>query len=446
MLYYIHVKRFFIWFLITFLFGVIVSLSFLFSRDLTMNTVKINEFRIYYSFLNKESILIENEIKSHFDILLSPKNYPLLPIAVISQNNCIENVSEYYDKKFDLSICKNFNYDMLINQDKLNIHNYYQSEIIEYNGKSFIYKKFDGTNEWLIASIKDYYKLNDFNRFVKYITDDKEGLSWLSSAKSFKTFLGKSKFIWMIIIPFSCLLYIIFTLYYLKQTRKLRKLNKEKNDYIEEWNRLNKESKELISEQIIFEEELRENQNKRSIEEIQNLEIQNNLLLDDINKYIQKLKNIEEKEDILSHKLNEASKKLTDNEKEQILVDSLKKLNQLDLLWKYKPSWQERHKIENIVSLRDEFTPFTISQAFICFEKIIENLVIKEDIEYINMPLIAQINIIFERNILPIQFMDNLHSIRRARNRWFHAGKQPDKQTYDILLDILDKTNTQPLL
>ncbi|MEA2019719.1 MAG: hypothetical protein U9N59_14865 [Campylobacterota bacterium] len=451
MLLYIHIKRILIWTIVTFLFGIVVSLAFLFSRDLTLNTVKINDFKIYHSFLNKMDTYNNKEIVTHFNVLLSYKKYPLLPIAIITENQCIENVLPYYDKRFDLSICKIFDFNILNSSNDLTIDKYFQNDIVEFQNKHFIYKKLDKSNSWLIARIKDYYKLNNFDRFVEYITDEREGLSWLSSFKSFKKFIKKSQFIWITIVPFSLLLFILYSIYYLRQTKKFKDLNKEKDKYLLEWNMLNNKTKELTSEQVELEKELKaklalDDINKSLSDEIIKLETKNKELTSEIKNNIKQLKIMETKENDISNKLNKASKKLTNNEQEKILDDSLNRLNQIDLLWKYKPTWQERHEIENIVSLRDEFTPFTISQAFICFEKIIENMVIKEDDVFKNIPLVDQINLIFDRGLLPSIFENDMHSIRKARNKWFHSGKQPDKQTYDVLLDILDKTNTQPLL
>lgn len=94
---FIHLQRLIIWSFITFIFGIMVSLSFLFSREITLNTVKIIEFNIYYSFINKMKELNNSEILSNFEILLSPKEFPLLQIALITESDCVENVSKYYE-------------------------------------------------------------------------------------------------------------------------------------------------------------------------------------------------------------------------------------------------------------------------------------------------------------------------------------------------------------
>lgn len=453
MLLYIHIKRFIIWSIVTFLFCVVVSLTFLFSRDLTLNTVKINEFKIFSSFLEKVDNIIDEDIINYFSILLSDKKYPLLPIAIISEKNCIENVLPYYDKRFNLSICNKFNYELLNNihsSDEIIINDYEQNKIIEHKKNHYIYIKLSRSNTWLVAKIENYYKSKDVERFIEFLTDDTQGLSWLGSLNSFKSFILKSKFIWIVIITFSLLLYILNTWYYLKQTNKLRKLNIEKATFISQWNVLNEQIKDLKIEQIKLEKELIE-KSKLDIknqlnDEIRDLADKNERIINNINMHIEKIKDIEEKEEIITNMLTTTQKKLTNNEKEHILEKSLHKLEQVDLLWKYQPTWKERHEIENIVSLREEFTPFTISQAFICFEKIIENIIVKESEDYKNISLVNQINLIFEKELLPKRFENDLHLIRKARNKWFHSGKQPNKEVYDILLDILDKTNTQPLL
>ena len=112
-----HLKRLVVWIFATFIFGIMVSLAFLFSRELTLNTVKINEFKIYYSFINKLEELNNSEIKSNFEILLSPKKFPLLEIALITQKDCTENVNTYYQERFNLSICNKISFDKLNNRD-----------------------------------------------------------------------------------------------------------------------------------------------------------------------------------------------------------------------------------------------------------------------------------------------------------------------------------------
>lgn len=451
-IFYIHLKRLFTWIIFTIILGILLSLALLFSKDLTLETVKKNQFNIYYSFLNKNDLSDEKFLQQNLNILLSNIKYPLLPLALIFNNKCIENINEYYAKRFDLSICKNINYDNLINLDISKIHyNDDGLKILEYNGKHYIFDKFENKDVWLLANIKDYYKSNHYQRFFKFITSGNEGLSWLSSFKSIKKFFNNSKFIWTILVPFSAILYLIFTFYYLKQSQKNKKLVEEKNKYINEWDNLNYNIKELINEQMTLEKELNEKsklelKNDLLNEEINKLNSKNSQLIDNIEYHKNKLKEIEKNEDAISTKINTISKNLTELEKEKLLDDSLNKLNQIDLLWKYNPTWQERYIIENNVSLRDEFTPFTISQAFICFEKIIENLVVKNDESKKDLTLVEQINFIFEKGLLPSKFENDLHLVRKARNKWFHNGVQPPKEVFEILLDILDKTKTSPLL
>lgn len=451
-IFYIHIKRLIVWISFTGIVGILLCLAFLFSRDLTLNTVKKNQFRIYYSFLENSDLTNEKLIQEKLDILLSYKRYPLLPLALISNNKCIENTNEYYSEKFDLSICKNIKYNDLLNLDKSKI--YYEKDdlkIVEYNNKHYIFDEFGNKNIWLLANIKDYYKYDDFHNFFKFITDENQGLSWLSSLKSFETFLNKSKFIWSILIPVSFILYLVFTIYYIKMTKKTIRLIEEKDRYINEWNDLNTSIKELINEQIKLEKKLKrkaklKKRNDLLNEELNKLNIRNLELINDIEEHKLKLKEIEKIEDNISIKINDTAKNLTELERGKLLDESLNKLSQIDLLWKYNPTWQERYKIENYVSLREEFTPFTISQAFMCFEKIIENLIVKNDESKKDLTLVDQINFIFEKNLLPSGFKNDLHLIRKARNKWFHNGVQPQKEVFDILLDILDKTKTSPLL
>lgn len=436
----------------TFILGVFIGFAFLFSRALTMNSVMINEFQIYYSFLNQMDQIDNNKIAENFKVMLSPKKYPLLPIALISEKNCIENVSNYYAQRFNLSICQPFYPTILGNiNDFKTTEDKFHNQYIEYNDQHFIYKRLDKENIWLVAKIKDYYKSNGFLRFWNFIISGDEGRSWISSLSSFQTFFKKTKFLWSVLLPFSYSLYFFFTFYYLKQTNTIKQLTQDKEKTVAEWDALNIKLKELIDEQLILENELKEKaelnmQNQFLNQEIDTLETKNKDLLENIKKYTTQIKEIESVENLLSQKIKTSSTKLTADEQEQILEKSLQRLGQLDLLWQYKPSWKERYEIENNVSLRDEFTPFTISQAFMCFEKLVEKFVVKKDIEFKNLQLIDQINILFDQNLLPMHYKEDMHSIRKARNQWVHHGKHPSREIYNLLLDILDKTDMKPLL
>ncbi len=442
----IHFKRFILWIMATVLIGIVISLASIFSRELTLNTVKINEFKIYYSFLNQETKHNEVLVKSQFDILLSPKKFPLLPIALIGKDTCIDNVNKYYNDRFNLSICNNLSYNQL-KSNEIEVQQYYDSQIIVYKKQYFLFKELEHTNSFLVARINDYYAKNDFSRFLIFLSS-KEGLSWLTSYNSFQTFLSKTQFIWFILLPLSVVLYLVLTMYFLNKTKKFNALNFEKEQLVQKWGEINNDIKNLSSEQDDLETKINE-QGKNSIASevsLEDLQSKLDVVIEKKNNLIKSLKAIEEKEEILFQKINNALKNITTQEKENILKNIQVKQSQIDQLWKYTPTWQERHLIENNVSLRDDFTPFTISQAFICFEQIIESIVVKINDEYKDKNLIEQINIIFENNLWPAQFEQQLHSIRIARNKWFHHGKEPSKEVFISLLDVLDKTNTRPLL
>ncbi len=119
------------------------------------------------------------------------------------------------------------------------------------------------------------------------------------------------------------------------------------------------------------------------------------------------------------------------------------RLEKLEKLWRHEPSWIERKDIESLVALKDAHLPFTITQGFIAFDKLVLKLVKQYNPEIIESQtnLMNNINIIFKNGFLPLKYEQNFHDIRKARNEWFHAGIYPKLETIDFLVTTLEDTD-----
>ena len=173
---------------------------------------------------------------------------------------------------------------------------------------------------------------------------------------------------------------------------------------------------------------------------------------DRLNSVIEKSKNtiktLESKEHNLREKLVEKLKFLEHSKKHEEHEEILKKLHRLELLWRYEPSWGDRKGIETLVSLKNTHLPFTLTQAFISFDKLILGKVqkYKSDATGQNTNLFSNIQFIIEEYHLPIDMQDDLHQMRKARNRWFHDGIYPTHEVIEVLIKLLHDVEAKVFL
>ena len=173
---------------------------------------------------------------------------------------------------------------------------------------------------------------------------------------------------------------------------------------------------------------------------------------DKLNQIIQQSKDtistLESKEHTLREKLVQKLKFLEHGKKHEEHEQILKKLHKLELLWRYDPSWSDRKGIESLVSLKNTHLPFTLTQAFISFDKLILSKVQKyqPDANGQNTNLFNNIQFIIEEYHLPIHMQDDLHQIRKARNRWFHDGIYPSYEIIEVLIELLHDVEAKVFL
>jgi hypothetical protein len=167
-----------------------------------------------------------------------------------------------------------------------------------------------------------------------------------------------------------------------------------------------------------------------------------------IQKSKETISTLESKEHTLREKLVEKLKFLEHDKKHKEHERMLKKLHQLELLWRYDPSWSDRKGIESIVSLKNTHLPFTLTQAFISFDKLILSKVqkYKPNADGQNTNLFNNIQFIIEEYHLPMHMQDELHQIRKARNRWFHDGIYPSYEIIEVLIKLLHDVEAKVFL
>ena len=183
-----------------------------------------------------------------------------------------------------------------------------------------------------------------------------------------------------------------------------------------------------------------------SKDEVKRLEQKNIKSEERVKEILKKIDAIENNEKQLRLELTKSLQKLTLQEKSNVGVENQSKLENIELLWRYEPSWLERKSIEEAVSLEKTHLPFTTTQAFIAFETLVEQLVIKDNYNNKYKTLEKQIDIIFSNNMLPFKYEEKFDSVRRARNFWFHAGKYPSIEVTEFLINMLHDANRTPVI
>jgi len=444
-----HILRFMIWLMITIIVGIFFGFAYFYSRDMTLNNVRMIDFKIISKALAINTNKNVDNFKPITNALLTKKKYPLFQLALISNDTCIENVTPYYEKRFGLSICKIFqNSNILYKEILTNKHRkYFDEDIFQYNDENFVYKKINNEkNIWLVGRLKDYDIHYGTARFFEYIKRD--GLNWLFTMNGIKKFYKETESMWHVLFLVSLLLYIIYTATIIYHKREFMKKTKEKKQIEKEWEKINEELHSLFASQYQTEVYLSEKRLSNSFD-AKNIK----LLQDKIDSYQKRIANLnkkiiqlEKRERAIQSDINKKLHKLTMHEREKELVKSQDKLNNLELLWRYEPSWIDRRNIEKLVALKKNHLPFVTTQMFILFEKIINKMVIKIKPDYENENLFEKIKILFDYGRIPIHYEKKFHKARKARNNWFHKGQYPNNGIIDFLIDILHKTDEEPII
>jgi hypothetical protein len=420
----------------------------MYSRDITLDKVHRTEFDLLYKLFNENSINRHN-LESTLEPLLTERKFALFQVAILSETKCSENTKHYYNNPL---LCSTF-------QDFKNLLPYISLTEFKTSGivqekisGSYLIKKFNDSDEYLLAKTNFYSKDNELSQFLYFITN-----RYYQTNGYFKIY-EKGKFLFITIFLISFILWFLNKLQYkkyrnryseyLKEEEKLRskildieeKHNDIKNNKYE--NEIMLQETELKIKNLDFQSDIRKKELEQTIDTLISSKNElENLLKEDEN-LIEKL----EKESVELRKIVHLQvNKLEPYEQKEKNDLLYKKLENLEKLWRHEPTWKDRKNIESLVSLKDTHLPFTITQGFIAFDKLVFNLAKQHDNYLVESQtnLMNNINLIFNNKLLPLKYEQNFHNIRKARNKWFHAGIYPTIETIDFLIDILQDTDAE---
>lgn len=439
-------KRDTIWLVLTILLSILISLIQMYSRDITLDKVHRTEFNLIYKLFN-DNPLDRPNIQSILYPLLTKHNFALFQVAIVSKNSCFENTTHYYNRPLLCSTFSNF--------DNLNLYTTFTefetSNILEEKtSESYLIKKFNNSNEYLLAKTNFYSKNSEFSHFRYFL------IHRYYQTNGYKKIFEKGEFLFITIFLISFIIWFLNKLQYENYRKKYQEyIDKEKDlesklyDVDTEYNNMKRKKYE---NEIMLEDSQVKLKNMYFKSDIEKKELLKKI--DDLTMGQKELEQLfKEDEDlieILERERIELRKTLHLKLKKLELYEQNKnndliyeKLEKLEKLWRHEPSWIERKDIESLVALKDAHLPFTITQGFIAFDKLVLKLVKQYNPEIIESQtnLMNNINIIFKNGFLPLKYEQNFHDIRKARNEWFHAGIYPKLETIDFLVTTLEDTD-----
>ena len=149
--------------------------------------------------------------------------------------------------------------------------------------------------------------------------------------------------------------------------------------------------------------------------------------------------------------LNEKRTKLRVTERDYEYKKLSTNTSKLKQLWRHEPTWTKRRDIETTASLTKNNLPFTLTQAFMSFERYIDKEIEncftgKEQEEALDKTLVKKINILVKVREMSRSDQNLFHRIRKARNKWVHGAIYPNQVLLNDLLGILEQTDISPPL
>jgi len=441
-----------LWVLATLFIMIIVSIVQMYSREVTLYKVQKNQFKTFDKIFDNKYVT-DKYFHRVTSSLVTKKGYALFQLALISDESCIENTTHYHNNPLICSFFKNANdVEKILEKIKNRKPYYYEFatkdlQIEDAKSNGYLIKKLKYTNKWLVAKngLFLYRSSTEFNNFIHFV------MHRYVQSNGYKKIFDKGKFLFLIVGTVSFILWLTNIIQNRRQLSKYRKSRKNEEEtlkkikeYEKNYNQYKLERYE--QQQIIKQKENELFNSKDSIADIKKLEQEIYELYEQEERFTQvidadkeKIITLEQKEQELQQKLNRQLSKLSDYERnmEQLKIDD--KISSLKKLWSKEPTWTERKEIEEYVSLKKTNLPFTLTQAFIAFDKSIlqQAKVYDSGIDSYNSNMYGNIELILTHKNLPRKLENELHEIRKARNRWFHDGIYPNHKIIDNLVKFL---------
>ncbi len=471
-LHYVKEHKFdIIWCLLTILLVVSINIAYMYSRDRTLSTVEKNQFKIFSNLMQATSLNEKLFLKVSESLTIIPKSsqvktrQALFHIALITSKKCVEN--GLHPRNFPL-LCRSFPtsnaIQKILKSHHIDIENPYKMFEIEpisigiddSHHRAYLFQKRMNTHKWLISKKRYLSNSSDWQKLYFFLTK-----RYLQTT-SLKSKLYYTRFSNVIIPLFSFILWFLFKLMETKKIKNYKMLTKKNNYLKSKLIELDKAYNELKNDLYVLEQDITEdelklisdqyfgNDNKKTI--ITNLRkktITQAKKYEELHMIRNEVIRLEAENEIIENLINEKRSNLNPIQR-NIEYNKLYGQNmQLKQLWRHEPTWIERRDIEIHASLVADNLPFTITQAFLAFEKYIDNEIENsfkknEAKEVLEKTLIEKIKIISKKKPLSIQEQDIFHKIRKARNKWVHGAIYPSKELLNELLIILETTDITP--
>ncbi len=438
----------------------------MYSRAVTLDKVHRTEFSLLYKTMNDYKAINKENIKEFMAPLITPNGYAYFHVAIVTEQGCVETAESIYNKPFLCDTFKNSNkIETLLESDNhIGFIEKRSKEVMQNEtiSQSYLFQKFKNSNTWMVAKTnfykehnKTYFVDQKISHFIYFMTHR------YYQANSIYKIYDKGKYIGLVVFMLSLTLWLINKRRYrihLNKYKKMKSLEEQQNnqllDQIRQYDLLKEERYEKSEAIEALENELSLVRNKSkehkkitlaSIIELKKEKDELDGLLQGDEDIIQE---IEKESRSLQETINKQLTKLDEYEKGIENKKIREKFSELELLWRHEPSWIDRRKIESNVTLIDSHLPFTITQGFIVFEKLMFDVVKKDDptLDENSTNLGSNIHMIFEKGLLPNEYRYQCHGIRIARNKWFHSGVFPTLAVTDDLMDILQKVDVAPII
>lgn len=466
----------FIWLFTTAFIIISINISYMYSRDKTLNTVEKNQFKLFINLMHTTSLNSKKFSNITNALTIVPRSsqektrQALFHIALITSKTCTENGKHSRNKPLlctqfpNAKILKGF----LTKEKRTYSFNGHDRDIIEYSTKklgindkrynAYLIKKRNNTNKWIVAKKRYFYKDSSFENFYFFIT--KRYLQTTSLYGKYKT----TKAAGFIILSISFLLWLLLKSRERKNLHQYSKLIKSRQDINSKILILDTEYNKTKSNIFTIEEQIKkqeilltsDNHNeainkKEIIESIRTKTIQQTQLNNDLIQFKNKIMQLEASFNAIEELLNDKRIKLNSFKRNTEYTKISQDTMTVRQLWRHEPTWEKRQEIESTVSLTPNNLPFTITQAFISFESHIDNEIEKyfngtDKENALNKTLIKKIEIISKYTNMQEKTLTLYHNIRKARNKWVHGTIYPEKKLLENLLLLLEDTDTMPHL
>ena len=424
------------WLLFTVIFCLIVGLLHMFSREVTLDSVRnidfklIQDFSTHYDFEQTEN---RERFKIAIDNLSGAKGKAFYPIATVGKEFCIENGSLPY-------LCTVYpNFEVIEAAiDSGEITEVYGTKILKTAEQNHYYiGELSGHPAWLIGEAGKYlaFPVDSNMRELAFL---KNAHYYLLDDRGQNKLWQKNRWIWPLSFILSMIAWVVVYLRRRRQDKKMSKLRQREVDVESIISGKNNELTvlKLRIDTLENEIEAESSQDGKDIIQQDLTKIQNELL--ELEKEHYGL--IDEKED-LDNQLASARRRLSSESKVKNMEALSGDLNTFRDLWRTDFKWTKRYEVDAEVATNNkDRTPFTVYVAFSAFERHLKNSCHRYSIYAQDNE--SRIDKLLEANKIRPAEGQFLHKVRHARNKFLHEGKPPDAKLFSDLLILLEEKGT----